>query len=174
MRRIAALAAAVLFALPLHAQPARWRTFESPSGGFRILFPAEPAVRHGTRRTELGDVQTSRYSAADRAGATYNVTFSDYPPAGIAKASAEKLLDASRDGLVYLSRGKLISEKPSPLGKFAGREQEIEGADGTRYFIRLLLVGNRLYQLAAVARPPDTAEAQKFFGSFVLTGAARP
>ena len=37
-----------------------------------------------------------------------------------------------------------------------------------------LLLAIRLYQLTAMARPPDRAEAQKFLDSFTLTGPTRP
>jgi len=174
MTRTGSFLVLLLVALPLHAQPVKWQPYESPAGKFRAAFPGAPTVRHGRRGTEIGDVVTARYSAGDRAGATYDITFSDYPREGIARLSAAKLMDAVRDGLVYLAKGKLVSEKPYTLGRFAGREQEIEGADGMRYRVRLLLVENRLYQLTAMARPPDKAEEQKFFGSFRLTGATRP
>jgi len=170
VRRLALLLLLLLVARAPHAQPVKWQAYESPAGRFKVLFPGAPIVKHGTRRTEIGEILTSRYSAADRAGATYDVTFTDYPKEGIAKLNAEQLLDATRDGLVYLAKGRLISEKPLP----AGREQEIEGGDGMRYRVRLLLVGNRLYQLSALAKPPDRADAPKFFGSFALTGVTRP
>ena len=92
---------------------------------------------------------------ADAQRSTYDVTYNDYPGDAVARLSPGKLMDAARDGLLYLSKGELVSEKPFTFGKLTGREQEIAGQDGTRYRIRMLLVQNRLYQLTAMARPPS-------------------
>jgi len=164
------------FPSPLHAQArdtADWQPFVSEAGRYKTIFPATPVMRRGTLRTEIGAVVSTRHTA-DGAGATYDVTYNDYPKDGIARLSTAQLMDTVRDGLVYQSKGKLVSEKPFMLGKLAGREHEIEGEDGMRYRIRLLVVANRLYQLTAMARPPAQAEAQKFFDSFRLTGPGAP
>lgn len=160
-----------LLALPcaLQAQ-VQWRTFESAAGKFEVAFPGEPVTKRGKIRTDMGDVPSTWHTAGDGADATYDVRYSDYPKAGIARLTAAKLLDAARDGLVFQSKGTLISEQPFKLGKLAGREHEIKGEDGMRYRIRLLLVGNRLYQLTAMARPPARADEDRFFGSFQLMG----
>jgi hypothetical protein len=173
MKRIGLFLIYCLFALPLQAQTLKWQAFESAQGRFKAMFPGAPVVKHGKLRTEIGDVVTTQHSAGDLSGATYDITYNDYPRDGIAKLNSAKLLDTVRDGLVYQAKGKVVSEKPFTVGKVAGREQEIQGADGTRYRIRLLLVGNRIYQLTVMARPPDKAEEQRFFNSFQLTGTAR-
>jgi hypothetical protein len=153
---------------PAQAQSAiEWRTFESSAGKFKAAFPAAPTMKRGRLRTEIGEIVSTRHSA-DSADATYDLTYNDYPRDAIARASAAKLVDAARDGLVYQSKGELVSEKPFTLGNRAGREIEISGADGMRYRIRLLLVENRLYQLTAMAKPPARPEEQKFFSSFQL------
>jgi len=172
--RIGTLLVVCLLALPLRAQTPDWQTFESARGGFRVAFPAAPIVKRGKQRTEIGDILTTRYSAGDGAEAVYDLTYNDYPRQGIAKLSADRLMDAVLDGLVYQSKGKLVSEKPFAAGNFTGREHDIEGQDGMRYRIRLLLVGNRLYQLTAMARPPARADERKFFNSFQLTSVTPP
>ena len=154
---------------PLQAQLfSNWRTFESTEGKFKVDFPGVPVVKRGRFRTEMGDVTSLRHTVGG--DATYDVRYNDYPKAGIAKLTVSKMLDALRDGLVAESKGELASEKSYSLGRFAGRDQEITGGDGTRYRIRLLLVDNRLYQLTAMARPPMRIDEEKFFGSFQLTG----
>lgn len=164
------------FSCSLQAQgrdTAGWQTFEIPAGRYKAAFPAEPVMQRGKLRTEIGDVVSTRHTA-DSADATYDVTYNDYPKDGVARLSPGKLLDTVRDGLVYQSKGKLVSEKPFTLGKLTGREHEIAGEDGMRYRIRLLLVANRLYQLTAMARPPARPDVQKFFSSFQLTGVTPP
>jgi len=161
---------------PLLAQArdaASWQTFESAPGRYKVAFPGAPVMQQGKRRTEIGVVVSTRHTA-DSADATYDVTYNEYPKEGIARLSPANLMDAARDGLVYLSKGKLVSDKPFAFGRLAGREQEILGEDGMRYRIRLLLVANRLYQLTAMARPPARPDEQKFFTSFQLIGVTPP
>ncbi len=146
-----------------------WRTYEFKDGKFKAAFPGTPLVKKGKFPTDLGYVQSARHTAGD-ADATYDVRYNDYPTSTTSKLTAAKMLDAMRDGLVAESKGELASEKSYSLGKFAGRDQEIVGGDGTRYRIRLLLVENRLYQLTAMARPPARADEERFFGSFQLMG----
>ena len=124
-------------------------------------------MTQGKLRTGTGEIVSTWYTA-DSADATYDVTYNDYPRGAITRLSAANLMDAARDGLVYQSKGTVVSEKPFTLGKLSGREHEIAGEDGTRYRIRLLLVENRLYQLTAMAKPPARPEEQKFFSSFQL------
>ena len=179
--RILALAlgiAAVHFPYALHAQvqgrdAANWRTFESASGRYTVAFPATPVLKQGKLRIEIGEVASTRYTAG-RADATYDVTYNDYPKDGIARLSPEKLMDAARNGLVFQSKGELVSEAPFTQGKLAGRELQIAGSDGMLYQIRLFLVANRVYQLTVMARLPARPEAQRFFDSFQLTGPASP
>ena len=168
-------AALVLAAGPLRAQTvAGWRSFESAAGRFEVAFPGNPVTRRGKLRTDAGEVPSTAHSAGDEAGATYDVRYSDYPKAIMARLTPAKLLDAASDGLVAQSKGRLASEKPFAMASFAGRDQEIVGEDGTRYRVRLLLVENRLYQLTAMARPPARADEDRFFGSFQLMGFSKP
>src|SRR6185312_5526443 len=152
----------------------RWQTFEMPAGRYKAAFPTEPVMQQGRLRTEIGEVVSIRHTADGVNAATYDVTYNDYPKDGVASLSPGKLLATVRDGLVYQSKGNLVSEKPFTMGKLSGSEYDIAGGDGMRYRVRLLLNGNRLYQLTAMARPPARPEAQKFFDSFQLTGGGPP
>lgn len=188
-------AASLRFARPLKAQPpddgersviaratpssrettiARWRIFESAPGKFKVAFPGAPIRKQTGVRTEIGHVVSTRHSAGDGTGTTYDVTYSDYPKAGIARLSPAKLLNAVRDGLVHKAKGRLVSEKPFTMDGIPGRELEILADNGMWYRTRLLLVENRLYQLTAIVQPPTRADEQRFFDSFQLTGLIRP
>ena len=173
------LAAAILLVAPPFAraqatEATQWHAYESPEGRFKVGFPGMPVVKRGRIRTDIGDVPSTRTSAGEGSDATYDVTYYDYPKARIASVPPDKLLGAVRDGLVFQSKGRLVADRKFVIGKVAGREGEIVGADGTRYRIKLMLVENRLYQLTAMASPPAAADDKKFFGSFQLTGGPRP
>jgi len=172
LRLILAIGIACLqFSTPLQAQTsANWRLFESREGRFKVAFPGAPVVKRGKFPTDIGHyVNSARHTAGD-ADATYDVRYNDYPASTTSKLTPAKMLEAMRDGLVAESKGDLGWEKPYSLGKFAGRDLEIVGGDGTRYRIRLLLVENRLYQLTVMTRPPARGTEEKFFGSFNLVG----
>lgn len=156
---------------PRNKEPAGWRKFESKRGTFRVMFPDIPIETRSKLRTEIGNVASTRFTVVAGTSVTYDVMYNDYPKAGIVKVNPQKLLDAARDGLVNQTKGQLVGEKRIMLGTVPGRDQEILGADGTRYWARLVLVENRLYQLMAIARPPATADTRTFFDSFQLLGA---
>lgn len=188
-------AASLRFSRPLQAQPSsdgersviaqatpssretatvRWQIFESASGKFKVVFPGAPIRKQTRVRTEIGDVVSTRHSAGDGAGTTYDVTYDDYAKAGIARLSPAKLLNAVRDGFVHKAKGRLVSEKPFTVDGIPGSELEILANNGMWYRTRLLLVENRLYQLTAIVRPPTRSDEQKFFDSFQLTGLIQP
>jgi hypothetical protein len=125
-------------------------------------------MKRGKLRTDMGDVVSTRHTA-DSTDATYDVTFNDYPKDAVKRLTSAKLLDTVRDGLMFQAKGHLASERPVTQGKFPARELEIMAEDGTLYRIRLLLVGSRLYQLTALARPPAKPDEQRFFRSFQIT-----
>ena len=149
----------------------RWRKFESSHGTFAVMFPGIPIETKRTIRTEMGNVASTRFTMVDGTSVTYDVMYNDYPKAGIIKVNPQKLLDAARDGLVNQTKGRLVAEKRITVGGVTGRDEEILGPDGTRYWARLVLVRNRLYQLMAIAQPPAQADTQAFFDSFQLLGA---
>jgi hypothetical protein len=129
-----------------------------------------PIQRADARRAESGDVAATRYTTTDAANVTYDVLLNDYPKAGIARANPHKLLDSVRDGLVYQTKGRVVSEKPITLANFPGRDQVIVGANGTHYRVRLVWAGTRLYQIMAVTPGEPRPESNIFFDSFRITG----
>ena len=149
-------------------QTVRWQVFESAAGKFRVVFPEAPTTSAGKMRTDIGEVLSTRHTAWDGGGTTYDVRINEYPKAGIDRLTAEKLLDAARDGLIYRANGKLESEKAITWEKLPGRDQVIVAENGMRYRVRLLLLGSRLYQLTAMARAPNLADEQRFIDSFQL------
>lgn len=164
--------------LPAAAQPAAppanippgWNRFEVPAGQFKVLLPGTPKTTQRTIRTEIGNVATTRYTTTDAAYVTYDVLLNDYPKAGVSKANPQKLLDAARDGLIYQTKGRMISYKPITLANFPGRDLEIMGGDGSHYRARLVWAGSRLYQIMTVTRGDPQPAANLFFDSFQLTG----
>lgn len=150
--------------------PPGWREFQIPAARFKVLMPGTPKTTRRTIHTDIGNVASTRYTATDAANATYDVLLNDYPKAGVSRASPLKLLDGARDGLIYQTKGRKLSEKPFTLGGFPGRELEIAGNDGTHYRARLIWAETRLYQVMVVTPGKPRPDANVFFDSFQTTG----
>ncbi len=94
--------------------------------------------------------------------------------ADLLKASDElkkKALDDGRDAAVRNIKGKLTSEKDVKVAGEPGREIQIEAPGLGIYRARLVIIGDRLYQLV-VAGPEEIArskDADKFLDSFKVT-----
>lgn len=164
----AAVAAAGI--APQDINPPGWREFESKPGRFKALLPNTPTTSRQNIKTDLGIISSIRFTAFDAANVTYDILFNDYPKAGVSRVPPHKLLDSARDGLLYQTKGKLVSEKSITVTGFPGRDQEIISGDGTHYRIRLVWVDNRLYQIMAVTPGQPRPDAQKFFDSFQIIG----
>jgi hypothetical protein len=152
---LSALAAALLVAGGGAAQEG-WKEYTWKEGKCSLLLPGKP--------TEKKD----SLQLVDKQG-VYMVYFADSP--GMAKADAatiKQVFDKARDALVESLKGKLLREKDVKLGKYAGRELQIEAPMVGVYRTRLYQVGERYYQVILTA-PKDAAtskEADKFFASF--------
>ena len=163
-------ASAATGAAPRDRIPPGWGEFQIPAGQFRVLMPAAPKTSKRTIRTDIGAVASTRYTATDAANVTYDVLLNDYPKAGVSKANPQKLLDSARDGLMYQTKGRMMSDKRITLANFPGRDLEIMGSEGTHYRARLIWVENRLYQVMAVTPGKPLPDANVFFDSFQITG----
>ncbi|HET9404137.1 MAG TPA: hypothetical protein VFO57_06120 [Burkholderiales bacterium] len=150
--------------------PPGWKEVAIPAGRFKVLMPGAPKTSRQTIRTDIGNVAATRYTVTDNANVTYDVLFNEYPAAGVAKVNPQKLLDSARDGLLYQTKGKMVSEKHITLSGFPGREQIIMSGEGTHYRVRLAWAGNRLYQVMAVSPGKPRPDAELFFDSFQIVG----
>lgn len=162
--------AAVRSAPPTDKVPPGWIEFEMPAARFKVLMPAAPKTSRRTIKTDMGDVAATRYTAVDAANVTYDVLLNDYPKAGVSRSNPQKLLEAVRDGLVFQTKGRTISNKPITFANFPGRDLEIMGGDGSHYRVRLVWVESRLYQIMTVTPGKPRPDASAFFDSFQITG----
>jgi hypothetical protein len=167
-----------------------WRTYTAKKGDFSVKLPAKPDERdqHGMGQFGQLDVHVVILQVEDVVYAAY---YHDNPP--IPEASREAYLVNMRDGTVRSHGGELLSEKRIVLGPHPGREFSMRAPmdaavdvtptkPGQRkaerkirltvnYKIRMYLVGDRLYQLIAVAPVgnPFDREAETYLSSFRLT-----
>jgi hypothetical protein len=157
------------------AAPA-WRPFSTTRGGYTVLLPGKPTEKRQPRTLPTGVIVETNSATVKRSSITsYSVAASelDMPP-----DDPTTVLDAIRDELIKIQKGKLIDESPTELQGMTGRELKVEipktvVAGGAVARARVLLMGRWLYEIVAVQ---STAEAKahagdvdNFFASFAVT-----
>jgi len=92
----------------------------------------------------------------------------DYPPEMFENADIEKMLDGARDDAVRNVGGILKNEKAFDFYGNAGRELEIKVQKKATLKVRIILIGNRLYQMMAVSESKRALKKMtpEFFDSF--------
>jgi hypothetical protein len=142
-----------------------WTKFSSVEGRFSVLLPGK-----ATSDSEANELYTTHSVSAETDWATYQVAYFDYRAP--LTTDRQQILNGARDGL--LTTGKLTSERKITLDGYPGRELEFAPAGGlAQDSTRLFVVGKRLYKVSVVFAPAnkyDSAQAEKFFSSFRITG----
>jgi hypothetical protein len=134
--------------------------------------PNKPAADVKDVDSVVGKLQLHSFTSSN-AAAYFMVSYGDYPTEPTADRR-EKVLDGVRDGVVSSLEGVLLSETKTTIDGYPGREflakKTVDG-DELIFSWHIYLVGPRLYQVAAVAKKPDSTspEITKFFNSFHLT-----
>lgn len=169
------LPAFLALAFPLAAEAAEWRAFTSPAGGFSVFLPGAPTFSRQTRRTAVGLIEENYYRL-DSAEARYSVEYQDLPGLAVFFASAGKIYNETRFGVLEKYRGKEIGYREIEFAGHPGRELvfEMPAPGGGRGIwiekARFLLAGGRLYVLEAGVPETkgETAGIDRFLDSFRL------
>ena len=145
-------------------------TFSPAEGDFIIAFSTAPTSRtEGGGRNQPG----FRRYAARNAGQTFVVTVDQYPdhirvPAPT-KVIYQRLAWAHAQDLGV----QLVSDEPVTVAGLAGWEGVYRLADMSTEVRRILMLGDRIYQLSATGPGEDALSpaGEAFFGSFRITAA---
>jgi hypothetical protein len=149
-----------------------WTTFESPEGRFSIVLPSQPKIETREVDSALGKLTMYSYSSSNNVG-HYMVSFGDYPKEATDDAQREAQLDGVRGGVLKGLQAEILSENKITLNGYPGREFKAKRTvDGVEVVFnwKILLVGRRLYQVAAVTSSADSnsPDIAKFASSFHL------
>ena len=160
--------------------PANWKRFVSMEGRFAILFPGSPTVS-----TETVDAQPLKFVLHKHqlhTIAEYGVMYADYPKSVTDSTPADVLLDQGAKGAVAAVNSQLLSIGSISVGGYPGRFLKERMPNGTIMEAKLILVGQRMYQIAITTPREDGADletvrfygaiATKFLDSFELIGSA--
>ncbi len=115
-----------------------------------------------------GQTLTMTEAKVQAGGATFAMSWIDYPERIALSASSDTMLDKVRDGMA--AGNALRGEKKLTLGRAQGREFTLAQANGTTTAVRLYWARNRLYQLGVTGRAgvENQPETRHFFESFAL------
>lgn len=141
--------------------------YKSKEGKFAIQFPAGVEVK--TDAQKVGNTETLIATAED-GDKTYHVAYLDLTEKA-KNRTAKEILDASQNGGVNESGGKLERSKNITLGKdkWPGREVVVD-VEGDKIKSRFYLIDTKLYVIA-VSGKKDFAlgkDAAKFLDSFEI------
>lgn len=169
----AALLVSLLSSLAFgYTQGAEWQKFNSPEGRFNILMPSKPEHEVKEVDSPLGKLTLYAYAASNDTG-YFLVSYGDYPVEPKDAAQKEMVLDGVRTGVLNGLGAEMSGEKKITLAGHPGREftanKAIQGTEVV-FTWRIYLVGQRLYQLAAVTPKASAGspEISKFLTSFDL------
>ena len=159
------------------AKPENWQTYVSNEGRFSTLFPGTPrvsqeAVNHGVVRFLMNKTELRTF-------AEYGVIYADYPKSVTDSTPADVLLDEGAKSAVAEVNSQLLSISPISLNGFPGRLLKERMPNGQIMQAKLILAGQRMYQVAITTPREDgndpavvgfyNAVATKFLDSFQIT-----
>jgi hypothetical protein len=145
-------------------------TVVSQDGGFKATFPIKAQATSMPVKTGELEV-TMKMVAAEKNGASFVVSYVDYPAGSLGQKSPDQAFQDIVDGTVGNVEGTLRSAEPITLGGTQGREVLIDvPKQNVVVHERIFLVGDRLYQVM-YGGPKGTEsakEAMAFLDSFKL------
>ena len=145
--------------------------YSPPEGDFSVDFPAQPEVqiRPAHRSHDIGH---RRYVEQEPTRALV-VAIDDYPDGELPQSADAGVYDKMLRARADNDSAQLVSTRPARLSGRPCLEGRLVDMNGVVEEVRVLLVGDRLYQLSFVH--PDGADPAgadtAFFGSFRITPA---
>jgi hypothetical protein len=145
----------------------RWLEFTSADRRYKLLMPGKPRWQ----KPGKGIPTDMRMFLVDLKSGSFMVATTDIPPRLMPGMTVDRRLKSAGQGFAgRIPGGKLVSETKVEIDTYPGREFVVKAADMGQYVVRVYLVENRLYLLAAGGKDftADHADVVKFFSSFKL------
>jgi hypothetical protein len=149
--------------------------FSSEVGRFRVMLPPGIATETDETDTRLGMLRQTMYKARAKY-IQFLVAFTDYPAEYMAQTKPADLLAETARSAAGNIRGKLKSEKAFVSKGQAIREIWVQAPKGIHMRSRLMLVGDRMYQVTALARRRHVfnRKIDEVFESFEVLPGSQP
>ncbi|MBC8029532.1 MAG: hypothetical protein H7Z16_05420 [Pyrinomonadaceae bacterium] len=156
-----------------------WKEYSSVEGGFSILFPGTPSQETQVIEAAPG-VRFTLHIHKLTTLAECSVMYADYPISVSDPAVAKSVLDNGAKGAVAAVNAELLELKEITLYGHPGRYLKERMPSGAIMRVNMVLVGQRLYQVA-ITTPPEEGKAtetvktyekmaDKFLSSLKLLG----
>ena len=156
--------------------PPVWSEFRSDEGRFSVLMPEKPVSQSSTMETKQGRFD-SQVFIATHYPLVCMVGYTVIPREVLVANDVDGFFEGFRDQFIKQVGGKLASESSLTLYGHAGREIKVHMFRG-ELRVRLVLVGDRLYQLVVIKSDQvvavDAEIFNKFFDSFKLLTVIKP
>jgi hypothetical protein len=150
--------------------PHRWKAYTAPDHAFLIELPGEPKIDTIQAPWEGGGTVTiNAITATPTSHTSYSCDYTERDHLGT--ESSDKVLESARDGSLRKIQGTVLSQRRITLQGHPGLEMQVSARGDSLVDERLLVVGDRLYMIIAVAtikqdREPKTI--QRVFDSFKI------
>jgi hypothetical protein len=162
----------MLAMLPLMTQSQDGYKLKSKEGNFTIEFPAKPAYSVEDVKTEIGKLKMHTYLYDGSSEVAYMVAYIDYPADMVNESDNDVLLEAALNGALesWGINVKKIKKETTWRDGHKGFYAK-ESNDNTYTAYEVILVGNRLYQIAMLqyGKPISKKAIDTFYNSFELT-----
>ncbi len=151
---IAAALVAIVAAQMLAGFITRDRTpltrFSSNAGRFSMMLPPGVAREFDTVQTEFSTIEVTKYKVRSKF-VQFLVSYFDYPRGYMERNEPAQILKNAAKGAVSNFEGKLLDERAFLHDNTAAREVKAKAGQGIYMRCRVLLIGNRMYQLMALS-----------------------
>ena len=151
-----------------------WKVLAPPTGGFTVEMPGEPTL--STRSETVNGLMLTRRQYSVHHEGMYQLNISVLDVRELMQdqnIEPDAVLDAYVQGLVRTAQGKLVSDQQVRLEPLSGRDILLE-SDGVMSRLHIYVTNAYLYAIEARATRKfvTSADADRFFASFKLTGTA--
>lgn len=159
----------IAFAATAGAMAQGWSEYRPAEGRYRIEMPGTPEEETVPTPVQGEKVPMMQAMVAE-SDVVYLVGYIDYPAEAMEGHDPAKALEAARDGV---AKGhKLLSDRALAVSGQPAREFVIEQPKGLVLVMRIVFVGERLYQMVVVTVTPggtaDRRDTRRFIDSFRL------
>jgi hypothetical protein len=141
------------------ADYAKLVTYSSPQGGYEVLLPAQPTITEQQVDASIGPLEFNT-AHADAKYIQFVVGYTDYPAAYIAATDPGTLLDGASAGFAGSINGKQLARTAFAFRGFEARDVLVKVSRKMYVSCRILLAGNRLYQIIAVSNAHHIKDAK--------------
>jgi len=154
--------------LAIAASAAAQDPFRPPEGDFAAMFPMAPAIQTRPARRS-NDVDHRRY-VDEESGRTFMVTVDQYPQGVLPTEPNEAVYDKLLRVYAQDDPTALKSTRPARLSGRPCLEGAYVDMDGNIQIMRVLMLGDRVYQVAYIHAPGVDAPGAEdvFFSSFKI------